>query len=86
MASRTNGMREFSACSSQDASECVAFARDRIAFLSDVFEGAGLVRTRDFQLSVHGANAVSEMLLEMQDRLDRALEILKADALRAGAE
>ena len=86
MASRTNGMREFSACDTQDASECVAFARDRIAFLSDVFEGDGLVRTRDFQLSVHGANAVSDMLLEMLDKLDRALELMQADAIRIGAE
>ncbi|MCR5259218.1 MAG: hypothetical protein K6E40_13805 [Desulfovibrio sp.] len=86
MDSRTNETREFSARSVQDASECVAFARDRVAFLSDVFEGDGLVRTRDFQLSVHGANAVSEMLLEMQGRLDHALELLKADYLRVGAE
>ena len=86
MASSTNGPRELCEASLQTASECIAFTRDRIALLSDIFEGDGLVRTRDFSLSVHGANAVNEMLLEMQDRLDRALEILKADALRAGAE
>ncbi len=86
MASRTNGTREFSAASIQTASECISFARDRVAFLCDVFEGDGSVRVSDFQLSKNGANAVSEMLVEMLCKLEEAIDALNAESLRVGAE
>jgi len=86
VASLRNETRELSASSIQTASECIAFARDRIAFLADVFEGDGSVRTSDFQLSKHGANAVSEMLVEMLCRLEEAFDALNAESLNIGAE
>ena len=86
MASRTNETRELSASSLQAASDCITFTRDRLALLSDLFEGDGFARTDDFQLSRHGADAVSQMLVEMLDRLEQAVELLKADGVRVGAE
>ena len=61
------------------ACAALAFVGDRLALLIDIFEGDGLARRGDFSLSARGADAVTEMLCEMDTRLDEAQQILMQD-------
>ena len=61
------------------ACAALAFVGDRLALLIDIFEGDGLARRGDFSLSARGAEAVTEMLCEMDTRLDEAQQILMQD-------
>ena len=61
------------------ACAALAYVGDRLALLIDIFEGDGLARRGDFSLSARGAEAVMEMLCDMDTRLDEARQLLMPD-------
>lgn len=86
MTSRTNEVVELSMSTVDSVRATLGYIGDRLALLTDIFTGDGLQRRGDFQLSGRGAEAVAEMLVEMDERLSQVAEALSQENVALGAE
>lgn len=87
MANRVNEAIEFSPSTINSIRATLGYVGDRLALLTDIFTGDGVMRRNEnFQLSARGAEAVAEMLVEMDERLDQASEALSQENAPIGAD